>query len=199
MLYLFGLHCGSWVRHAAALSFVRHIHVIGISSPDIGFAHAWENCLIPFMRRKLWYWSVGQNANWLKLFRRGDHSRSFDSASALISAFMPVLQESPAVYLSIDKDVLSRSIVCTGWDQGVFEPKHLEAVLQACSGKLVGTDITGDISVYGYAGRLKKILSRLDGRKPQDTAALESWQAEQRAVNIRLLDSFPQKGLPCSR
>jgi len=76
MRYPFGLHCGSWVRHAAALACIRHIHVIGITSPDITFAHAWENYLMPLARKKLFYWSVGRRAAWLGLLGRGDHVRS---------------------------------------------------------------------------------------------------------------------------
>ena len=51
MRYPFGIHCGSWVSHAALLPSVRRVHVIGITSGDIGLAHAWENRLTPFLRR----------------------------------------------------------------------------------------------------------------------------------------------------
>ena len=53
MRYPLGIHCGSWVSHAALLPSVRRVHVIGITSGDIGLAHAWENRLTPFQRRKL--------------------------------------------------------------------------------------------------------------------------------------------------
>lgn len=62
MRYPFGIHCGSWVSHAALQPSVRRVHVIGITSGDIGLAHAWENRLTPFLRRKLTYWSVGTDA-----------------------------------------------------------------------------------------------------------------------------------------
>lgn len=77
MRYPFGIHCGSWVSHAALLPSVRRVHVIGITSGDIGLAHAWENRLTPFLRRKLTYWSVGTDAAWLRLIGRrsaADHS-----------------------------------------------------------------------------------------------------------------------------
>ena len=72
MRYPFGIHCGSWVSHAALLPSVRRVHVIGITSGDIGLAHAWENRLTPFLRRKLTYWSVGTDAAWLR--SAADHS-----------------------------------------------------------------------------------------------------------------------------
>ena len=39
MRFPFGIHCGSWVRHAAELPQVRRIHVVGITSPDVGLGH----------------------------------------------------------------------------------------------------------------------------------------------------------------
>lgn len=188
MRYLFGLHCGSWVRHASSLACVRRVHVIGITSPDIGLFRAWENYLMPFVRKKLWYWSVGQSANWLGLLGRGAHSRRFRTADALIAAFTPVLGETGAVYLSIDKDVLSPSAAYTGWDQGVCGPAHLEAVLRGCAGRLIGCDVTGDFSVYAYAGRFKRLLSRRDGLTGTLPDAPESLRAERQAMNIRLLE-----------
>ncbi|MDR2726754.1 MAG: hypothetical protein LBC10_02025 [Deltaproteobacteria bacterium] len=192
MRYPFGLHCGSWVRHAAHFAWVRHIHVIGITSPDIRLPHAWENHLLPFVRKKLWYWSIGHGAAWLGLLGRSGHNKNFASADALITAFMPILRESPALYLSIDKDVFDPSVVRTNWDQGRFAPIHVEAVLQGCAGKLAGCDVTGDVSVYAYAGWRKRLLSRLDGQTKPDAIegadSLASWQAIQQAMNIRLLE-----------
>ncbi|MDR3073747.1 MAG: hypothetical protein LBV01_03340 [Deltaproteobacteria bacterium] len=188
MRYPFGLHCGSWVRHAAGLACVRQIHVVGITSPDIGPAHAWENYLLPFARKKLFYWSVGRRANWLALLGRGEHGRAFDSADALLAALVPVLRESPALYLSVDKDVFDPAVARGNWDQGIFRPEHMEAVIRSCASRLVGCDITGEASTYAYAGRFKRFLSRLDGQKTPEPGELESWQADQQQLNIRLLD-----------
>ncbi|MCL2457376.1 MAG: hypothetical protein FWF31_00715 [Desulfobulbus sp.] len=187
MRYPFGLHCGSWVRHAVALACVRHIHVIGITSADITLAHAWENYLAPFVRKKLFYWSVGRRAAWLGLLGRRAHSRSFDSAGELVAAFTPVARDSGCLYLSIDKDVLSPAVARTTWDQGVFGLEDLEMVIRACSGKLAGADITGDVSAYAYGGVFKRLLCRLDGQRGLDAATSASWQKVQLAVNARLL------------
>ncbi|MCL2790926.1 MAG: hypothetical protein FWD79_09825 [Desulfobulbus sp.] len=191
MRYPFGLHCGSWVRHAANLACVRHIHVIGITSADIILAHAWENYLAPFVRRKLFYWSVGRRAAWLRLLGRGGHSRSFGSDGELLAAFVPVARASGCLYLSIDKDVLSPAVARTNWDQGVFGLEHLEAVIRGCFGKLAGVDVTGDASVYAYAGRFKRLLSRLDGQRGLD-ATPASWRDTQQTVNARLLEWLRQ-------
>ncbi len=188
MRYPFGLHCGSWVSHAAGLPGVRRIHVAGITSADIGPAHAWENRLAPFMREKLFYWSLGREAAWLKLIGRGDHARRFDAPDDLVRSLASELRDSPALYLSVDKDVLDPAFARTNWDQGRFAPEHLKAVIDACAGKLLGSDVTGDASTYSYAGRFKRILSRLDGLPEPDEAELAVWRADQGAINRRLLE-----------
>lgn len=188
MRYPFGLHCGSWVSHAAAMACVRHVHVLGICSPDITLAHAWENRLTPFFRRKLTYWSVNRRASWLGLIGRGEFCRTFPSADALLDAFLPVAEASSRVYLSLDKDVLSPDIIRTNWDQGVFMEAHLAALAAACRGKLRGADICGEVSGYVYKGRFKRFLSRLDGQSTFTPERMPPRQEEHRALNIRLLD-----------
>ena len=88
MRYPFGIHCGSWVSHAALQPSVRRVHVIGITSGDIGLAHAWENRLTPFLRRKLTYWSVGTDAAWLRLIGRAECCRAFGSADELVRGLL---------------------------------------------------------------------------------------------------------------
>ncbi|MCL1980782.1 MAG: hypothetical protein FWG62_06880 [Proteobacteria bacterium] len=194
MRYPFGLHCGSWVRHAAALAWVRQIHVIGITSPDITLAHAWENYLWPFVQKKLFYWSVGRRAAWLGLLGRSEYNQSFGSAGELMAAFAPVVRASDCLYLSIDKDVLSPAVVRTTWDQGVFGLEHLDALIQGCAGKLVGADITGDVSTYAYEGRFKRLLSRLDGQP--DKPVKPALRQAQQVVNAHLLTLLDGALLP---
>lgn len=187
MRYPFGLHCGSWVRHAAALAAVAHIHVLGITSGDITARHAWENYLSPFWRKKLTYWSIGRGAGWLRLLGWGEYGRRFDSPGALVDAFLPVLRKAGEVYLSLDKDVFSPELVRTNWDQGVFELDHAAAIMTGCRDKLAGADITGDISDYAYTGRLKRLLSRLDGQTTLTPEEISGSQVVQRELNRRLL------------
>ena len=189
MRYPFGLHCGSWVSHAAALEGVRHVHVLGICSPDITLAHAWENRLGPFIRRKLTYWSVNARAGWLKCIGRGDFCRAFSTADALIEAFLPVLgRAAGGVYLSIDKDVLGPDVVKTNWDQGVFTASHLRSLITACCGAVVGADICGDVSEYVYAGWFKRFLNRLDDRQSPAPEQARQWRAGHRDMNVMLLE-----------
>lgn len=186
MRYPFGIHCGSWVAHACRLVCVRHVHVLGITSADITLRHAWEVALTPFLRRKLTFWSLGATADWLRWLGRGEHSRVFASADALVAALPEALRDAPHLYLSLDKDVLSPDVVRTNWDQGVFAMEHLDSVIAACAGRLVGADITGDVSVYRYHSRLKRLLSWLDGQDCLSEEAVAVMQTEQQAANCHL-------------
>lgn len=190
MRYPFGIHCGSWVSHAALLPCVRRVHVIGITSGDIGLAHAWENRLAPFWRNKLMYWSIGANAAWLRLIGRVECGRAFGSADELVCGFIPALRDAGGIYLSVDKDVFAEDVVKTNWDQGVFRLNHAKAVLAACAGRVIGADVCGDVSDYEYANPIKRFLSRLDGQGPCDAQALRGWQEGQRDMNAALLGSL---------
>ena len=188
MRYPFGLHCGSWAAHACALSFVRHVHVVGICSPDITLKHAWENRLGPFLRRRLTYWSIGKSAGWLRAIGRGDYARSFDGPDSLVERFLPVLHGADRVYLSIDKDVFSREELETDWDQGLFRFGHVREVVEACAARLSGCDICGELSEpYSYQSRFKRLLSRLDGQSGNRRDGFERLRQRQRDCNSSLL------------
>ena len=186
MRYLFGLHCGSWVRHAARLAAVRHIHVLGITSMDISAARAWENYLGPFFRKKLTYWSISVRASWLGLIGRKACAKSFSSPEALLASFFPALRDARRIYLSIDKDVLDPNVVRTNWDQGVFAVSHLESVIGACADRLCGADVCGEISSYTYKSAFKRFLAGLDAQDKAAALDLEQARKDHQALNIRL-------------
>ena len=119
MRFPFGVHCGSWVRRVAMLPQVSHVHVLGITSADIGAGHAWENYLTPLRRGKLSYWSIGVDTGWARRLGLTHAFRGFDSADAMVDAFVERqrAQTLPS-YLSIDKDAFSPEVAHTNWDQG---------------------------------------------------------------------------------
>jgi len=190
MRFPFGIHCGSWVVHAARLPQVRCIHVLGISSPDVSWRHAWENHLLPIFRGKVRYWTVGVDTRWANLPGLVKGFRSFPGTRALVAGFVEALRENipGAAYLSIDKDVFAPEVARTNWDQGRFDLDNARQLIEALAGKLIGSDITGEISVHHYQTRWKRWLSAVDEQPavPVDTLAL--WQAQQMAVNHQLLD-----------
>jgi arginase family enzyme len=188
MRFPFGIHCGSWVRHAARLPQVRRIDVVGICSADIGAGHAWENYWRPLLSGKLHYWSVGVDMRWAQRFGLAAQMHAFADQAALLAAFGAHLQAtSTPVYLSIDKDVLAPEVAHTNWDQGSMQLEQMEALIALLAGRVVGSDITGDISAYRYRSAWKRWLSALDEQPEIAPAQLAQWQAQQAAVNRRLL------------
>jgi hypothetical protein len=189
MRFPFGVHCGSWVRRVALLPCVAHVHVLGISSGDVSAAHAWENYLTPLRRRKLTYWTVGVDTRWSARVGLADAFCSFDTPTELLERFLAHQREQTrAVYLSIDKDVLSPEVARTNWDQGRLLDTDVTMIIDALRGRLIGSDIAGDISVYRYASWWKRKLSALDEQPEIDPAQLAAWQAQQHALNLRLLE-----------
>lgn len=190
MRYPFGIHCGSWVWHVSRLPFVTRVHVVGITSPDVEGVHAVENHVGALRSGHVVYWCVRRDLAALSLFgvRR---SRSFDSVAALLDALRGELaRTAEPVYLSIDKDVLARDVVQTNWDQGVMRLEELESAIAMLQGRLIGSDVVGDVSSYRYRSRSKRMLSALDGQPEIDHRSLIEWQAAHQRVNERLLSAI---------
>jgi hypothetical protein len=188
MRFAFGVHCGSWVRDVTQLPNVLHVHVVGITSSDIGPVHAWENHLGPLRRGRLTYWSIGARTGWARAVGLGAAFRNFADVPSLLQTFRTEMARSETpVYLSIDKDVLSPEDARTNWDQGCLREHDLHAAIRALDGRLVGSDVTGEVSMARYAQWWKRVLSALDRQPPVSDADLAAWQAQQHAVNRRLL------------
>jgi len=189
MRFPWGIHCGSWVRRVALLPFVSRVRVLGISSGDVGAAHAWENYWTPLRRGKLEYWTVGVDTGWSRKAGLAAVFRNFDTPSALIDRFAEEQRGATTpVYLTIDKDALSPEVAHTNWDQGRLLEADLVRGIDALAGRVVGSDINGDVSAYRYATWWKRKLSALDEQPEIDAAQLAQWQAQQHALNLRLLE-----------
>ena len=187
MRYPFGIHCGSWVWHVSRLPHVASVEVLGITSSDVEAGHAWENHLRPLRQNKVRYGCVGRDVGLLqKLGGRG--ANSYASTTELLDAFTATLDASSApIYLSIDKDVLSPQDVHTNWDQGTMRWSELGAVIEQLRERLVGCDVTGDVSVYRYQSRFKRFLSGLDQQPDIPARQLSDWQRDQHTLNLDLL------------
>src|SRR5579859_1798768 len=130
MRFPFGIHCGSWVRRVAALPWVSHVHVLGITSSDVAAGHAWENYFTPLLRGKLTNWCIGVDVRWAARLGLAGRFLAFDSAEGLLDRFAETQRNDPApAYLTIDKDVLAAGVARTNWDQGCMsEAQMLEAI-----------------------------------------------------------------------
>ncbi|MDA3914485.1 arginase family protein [Oleiagrimonas sp.] len=197
MRYPFGVHCGSWVRRVTELAGVRHVHVAGITSGDISLAHAWENQWRPLRTGRLTYWSTGVHTSWARRVGLGQAFRAFADMPALVQALGTHLAGSGLpVYLSIDKDVLSARDAHTNWDQGVMCTSQMLALIQAMHGRIVGSDITGDVSQVDYQQGWKRFLSALDRQPRIPEVELLRWQDEHRLLNQRLIHAIAEAMAP---
>ncbi|HEV7778206.1 MAG TPA: arginase family protein [Luteibacter sp.] len=191
MRYPFGVHCGSWVRRVAAMPWVAHVHVVGITSPDIGRGHAWENYLTPLYRRKLTYWCSGVDVAWAARIGLRSAFRAFADSASLVAAFVAEQRDSTLpVYLSIDKDVFAEDVARTNWDQGRLAEDHALDLIDTLRDRLIGSDVTGEISRYRYRSWLKRRLSAIDGQAEIAEDLLAEWQAQQHRLNEKLLGAI---------
>lgn len=195
MRYVFGVHCGSWVRYAARLPGVTHIDVVGITSHDVGAGSLWENYLAPLYSGRVTYWTIGMRnplAAYVGLRRA---YRVFDSADALCDALERQIGAEPApTYVSIDKDVLHAEVVRTNWDQGVLRTAHVLRVLDAVGDRRTGLDVTGEVSAYTYRAAWKRWLSARDQQPETSAADAAAWQRDQQRVNQAVLDAVSAQG-----
>lgn len=187
MRFLFGIHCGSWVGHAAALPGVVDVHVLGISSADAGSAHAWENQLGVLRNGRVHYWCVNVDTSWAQ--KRGVTTlHNFESPEQLLAEFIPTMaNDLTPVYFSIDKDVFAPEVVQTNWDQGRFLLDDALAVISALKPRIVASDITGEVSIHRYRSLFKRVLSRLDQQPDPPPSQIDAWQREQAEVNRALI------------
>jgi hypothetical protein len=191
MRFPFGIHCGSWVRRVAALPWVSHVHVLGVTSDDVAAAHAWQNYFTPLLRGKLTNWCVGVDVGWAARLGLGRRFRAFDTMAGLLDRFTDTQRNDRApVYLTIDKDVLAADVARTNWDQGCMSEAQMLQTIALFRGRLIGSDVTGDISTYRYQARWKRWMSALDAQPDVSGAQLAGWQRQQHALNLRLLDAL---------
>lgn len=188
MRYPLGVHCGSWVRRVARLGRVAHVHVVGITSPDVAAKRLWENYLEPLCRGRLSYWCIGDRLRWPRWLPFRAALRCHPDAESLLDAFRERQSGARnAVYLSIDKDVLRPSEVQTGWDQGVLCEKDLHAVVSMLRHRIVASDISGDPSTYRYRRAWKRWLVARDAKPEMAPGEMAMWQERHHALNERLL------------
>jgi arginase family enzyme len=187
MRYPFGIHCGSWVWHVSRLPFVARVHVVGITSNDVEGGHVVENHLRPLYSGKVRYWCMQKNLRWMRTMGIR-HCRSFPSSAELLDAFSTAIGgTAEPIYLSIDKDVLAPDVVRTNWDQGLVRLEDLASAIRPLQKRVVGSDVTGDVSIYHYRSRLKRMLSGLDHQPAIASDEALVWQLQHQKVNRRLL------------
>ena len=117
-------------------------------------------------------------------------------ASELADDLTPLIDGQP-IYVTIDKDVLTRSDALTNWDQGEMSLSTLLGVLSRLlvRHRVVGIDVCGDYSTPHYGGgafqaAAKSLEAMID--QPQRRAARATAAAINESANIALLNLFAE-------
>lgn len=190
-----GLHCGSWVGEATRIPRVVRVLTVGVCSDDIYPSKAKDGDLDLIRDRRLELYpyraAMGRtsvtiaDSEWPTIEAMGEGP---------FTDFLMTRIPTAAVYITIDKDVLSADEAATNWDQGLTSLSFLTAMLERIGARhqVIGADVVGDWSPGSYGGGL------LPGLLKRGEALLDqSWArphqqavATGRGANLRLLDVF---------
>lgn len=121
------LSCGGWVLKVLGENeFVRDVHIIGADEHLVAQ-------LDPEDASKVKFYDLGK-------------SDSEGACNGAIPFDLESFKTDYPVYLSIDKDVLSRDEVVTNWDQGDMDSNQLFLLVKklVAEGRLLGVDICGE-------------------------------------------------------
>lgn len=163
MIFPWGIHCGSWVYHAARLPNIRKISVIGITSGDVSGINLLQNHYSVLRSGKVAYYCFRELPAALGILSSGA-AHDARGARKRWAAWLQdtFLKDGSDLYLSIDKDVLCPAAARSTWDQGVMEAGELLLAVKTLSPRVVAADIVGEPSSYAYRSPVKRFFTWLD-------------------------------------
>ncbi|TCS04314.1 arginase family protein [Caulobacter sp. BK020] len=192
-----GLHCGSWVGHAARTPGVAKVITVGVCSSDIDRPETKraDLSLVSEGRVELYPYRALDGG---PILRVGD--RNWPSMTAMgQEGFINLLAsriETDAVYITIDKDVLRPDDAITNWDQGQLSLAALERLVRAVAerARVIGADVVGDWSQPRYGpDLLSNLLKRGEAFLDQPRGGVPGDQSRtNEATNLRLLSLFAE-------
>jgi arginase family enzyme len=171
-------NCGAWVNRALELANVVRVITIGPCSddlvrPEFKSANLRAVCegrieIYPWRHAPSRVWgryAVGasgrQDGN--RIFWRNLANESWIDFLDELTARIPT----PAVWITIDKDVLRPGDAVTNWDQGEMSLDHLLGAIAKIGShrKIVGADVCGDYSPPVFADPFRRMLAHFDHPK----------------------------------
>jgi hypothetical protein len=162
------LHCGTWLWHAAQLPLLGHIFHVG-GDVDFDNAYRWlapwpllrsgKIRVLPAIRKY-------QSGSWRDVphqpLRESPDSPA--TPERIEQLLWPLRRElaGRALYVSLDKDVLSANESVVNWDSGHLELSEAIGVIDTCwrlaEGRLAGMDIVGDWSPVRVQGWMRRMF-----------------------------------------
>ncbi len=192
-----GLHCGSWVGRAARLPGVAKVITIGVCSGDIDRPETKraDLDLVAEGRVELYPWRAPDGGPVLRVGDQGWPSMQAMGEGGFADLLASRIA-TPAVYVTIDKDVLHVDDAVTNWDQGQLSLDGLERLIRTVAGRarLIGADVVGDWSPPRYGpDLLSNLLKRGEAFLDQPRGGVPGDLARtNEATNLRLLSLFAE-------
>jgi arginase family enzyme len=188
-----GVHCGSWVGHAARLPGVAKVITAGVCSPDIRrpSPRRADLGLLTEERLELYAYRDPDGAASVELC-----GQSWPTIAAMgeatFAAFLADRIGTDAIYITIDKDVLRADAAATNWDQGQTSLAFLKALIAPLLVRhtLIGADVVGDWSpaVYG-GGAIERLMKRGEAMLDQPwSRPAPAARAANEDVNLQLFE-----------
>jgi arginase family enzyme len=132
------LSCGSWVLNALKdIPALRKVYIIGADeklTKEVQDEHPEYENRVTFLRDMESFWAA-----------RGNNNEASDGNGADSRADEETVRK---VYISVDKDVISRDELATNWDQGEMTidelKKALEDLKNRFEGRILAVDVCGE-------------------------------------------------------
>ena len=193
-------NCGAWVNRALELPQVHRVVTLGVCSDDLvrpqwKMAHlaaveSGQICLFPYQHapsQVFGSFAPSPSYQWQKGALHWACLEGLTETDCVARLQAQINTE--AIYITLDKDVLSPQDAVTNWDQGQMRLETVMTLIKALAGRfhVVGVDVCGDWSAPVFTDPFRWVLSTLD-RAPvkPDRDGL----ARNTATNARLLSLF---------
>ena len=173
-------HCGSWINRALKLPNIQRIVTLGPCSDDLqspqfkganlGALRSGALQLFPWQHAPTKVWGrIGDGAGHEQ---HENHLHWRNLADLDWPTFIDGLIQSlptPAVWITIDKDVLASEDAATNWDQGGMRLSHLLHAIRAlaASKRVLGIDVCGEFAKAPHSNVLKRWEAKSDQPPPE--------------------------------
>jgi hypothetical protein len=165
-----GLHCGCWLNHVIQLPTVQQAFHFGGYSGE--FEDPWLRWETPWKHMKEGKLAVFpayekfEGMKWnevpqIPLRPNWHRALSKDRVKKLLAPYAEVLAKYP-LYITLDKDVMTRDYCLQNWNSGVLIRTEvftvIEVLIEMSGGRLLAMDITGDFSKVKTQGVYRSYL-----------------------------------------
>ena len=178
-------HCGSWVNRALQLPQLAKVITLGVCSDDLVRPDLRGGNLPALAdgRIDLHPWQHAPSRVWRRIadgpgreYRDGAiHWHNLAEADLELRLAAIVKQiPTEAIWISIDKDVLSEQDVVTNWDQGQLRLPVLQRMLEVIGGarRILGADICGEYAAPDFSNAFKRFEVHRDQPQRGDVSAM---------------------------